>query len=66
MEHAVQPLMNWCVSNCRVEPRANSILITKQASGSAKIDPVMALFNAVSLMALNPPAAHKKFQMLFL
>lgn len=64
--HAVQPLMSWCVSNARVEPRANSILITKQASGSAKIDPLMALFNAVSLMALNPPAAHKKFQMLIL
>lgn len=63
LKHAEQPLMSWCVSNCRVEPRANSILITKQASGSAKIDPVMALFNAVSLMALNPPAAHKKFQM---
>lgn len=66
LKHAEQPLMSWCVSNCRVEPRANSILITKQASGSAKIDPVMALFNAVSLMALNPPAAHKKFQMLVL
>lgn len=66
LKHAEQPLMSWCVSNCRVEPRANSILITKAASGSAKIDPVMALFNAVSLMALNPPAAHKKFQMLFL
>ena len=66
LKHAEQPLMSWCVSNCRVEPRANSILITKQASGSAKIDPVMALFNAVSLMALNPPAAHKKFTMLFL
>lgn len=66
LKHAEQPLMAWCVSNCRVEPRANSILITKQASGSAKIDPVMALFNAVSLMALNPAAAHKKFQMLFI
>lgn len=66
LKHAEQPLMAWCVSNCRVEPRANSILITKQASGSAKIDPVMALFNAVSLMALNPPAAHKKYQMIFL
>lgn len=66
LKHAEQPLMSWCVSNCRVEPRANSILITKQASGSAKIDPVMALFNAVSLMALNPAAAHKKFQMLFI
>ncbi len=66
LKHAEQPLMAWCVSNCRVEPRANSILITKQASGSAKIDPVMALFNAVSLMALNPAAAHKKHQIFIL
>lgn len=54
--HAAQPLMDWCCGNAKVEPRANSILITKQASGSAKIDPLMALFNAVSLMAANPPA----------
>lgn len=66
ISHAKQGLMVWCVSNCRVEPRANSILITKQASGSAKIDPVMALFNAVSLMSLNPPAAHRKHQMFVL
>ncbi|MHB0844746.1 terminase large subunit [Stutzerimonas nitrititolerans] len=56
LEHADQPLMDWCCSNAKVEPRANSILITKQASGSAKIDPLMALFNAVSLMAANPAA----------
>lgn len=61
-----QALMNWCVGNARTEPRANSIMITKQGSGSAKIDPLMALFNAVSLMALNPPAAHRKHQMFFL
>lgn len=57
---AAQPLMAWCVGNARVEPRANSILITKQASGSAKIDPLMAMFNAVTLMALNPEACDKK------
>ncbi|HFN4071354.1 TPA: terminase large subunit [Pseudomonas aeruginosa] len=63
---AAQPMMAWCVGNARVEPRANSILITKQASGSAKIDPLMAMFNAVTLMALNPSAATKKFQMFVL
>jgi phage terminase large subunit-like protein len=46
--------MAWSVSNAKVEPRANSMLITKQASGTAKIDPLMALFNAVSLLSLNP------------
>lgn len=54
--HGGQPLMNWCVSNAKIEPRGNAALITKQASGTGKIDPLMALFNAVSLMALNPVA----------
>ena len=30
--HGAQPLMAWCVGNAKVEPRANGILITKQAS----------------------------------
>lgn len=55
-EHCGSPMMAWCVSNARVEQRANSILITKQASGTAKIDPVMALLNAAQLLALNPAA----------
>lgn len=64
--HADQPLMDWCVGNARIESRANSVLITKQASGTAKIDPVMALLNAVSLMATNPSPPAKKYQMFFL
>ncbi|HSW83565.1 MAG TPA: terminase TerL endonuclease subunit [Usitatibacter sp.] len=64
--HGGSAMMAWCVSNARVEPKGNSILITKQASGSAKIDPLMAMFNAVSLMALNPVvAAAKTYQLLF-
>lgn len=54
MKHQGSEMMAWCVSNAKVEPRGNAILITKQASGTAKIDPLMALFNAVSLMSLNP------------
>ena len=64
--HGGQPLMAWCVGNARVEPRANSILITKQASGSAKIDPLMGVFNAVTLMSLNPAAASGNIKMFVL
>ena len=52
--HGAQPMMAWCVGNAKVEPKGNAIAITKQASGFAKIDPLMATFNAVALMSLNP------------
>lgn len=54
--HGGRALMAWCVGNARVETHGNAILITKQASGRAKIDPLMATLNAVALMALNPQA----------
>jgi len=54
LHHNGSKLMNWCVGNARVEPKGNAILVTKQASGTGKIDPVMALFAAVTLMVLNP------------
>lgn len=61
LEHGAQPLMAWAVSNARIEQKGNAIVITKQASGTAKIDPLMAMLNAVSLMAMNPAGAGKSF-----
>jgi phage terminase large subunit-like protein len=57
LRHGGQGLMSWAVANARVEPKGNAIIITKQASGSAKIDPLMAAFNAIALMSTNPWSA---------
>ena len=54
MVHSGQPIMAWCVGNAKVEPRGNAVMITKQAAGAAKIDLLMALLNAVTLMSMNP------------
>ena len=56
--HGAQSLMAWAVGNAKVVPVGNAVTITKQAAGSAKIDPLMATFNAVTLMALNPVGKH--------
>lgn len=58
MLHGGSRLMNWCVGNARIVPQGNAISITKQASGTAKIDPLMAVFDAVFLMSHNPAAVN--------
>ena len=65
MVHGGSRMMNWCAGNARIVQNGNAISITKQASGNAKIDPLMSTFDAASLMALNPESAEKKYQMIF-
>lgn len=58
--HGATEMMDWCVGNARVVQVGNAITINKQVSGTAKIDPLMATFDAASLMALNPEAPRGK------
>lgn len=63
--HAGQALMRFAVENAKVEARGNAIVITKQAAGWAKIDPLMATFDAAAIMAMNPEPRRKDYQIHF-
>ncbi|PDT77444.1 terminase [Bradyrhizobium sp. C9] len=56
LRHAPSSMMDWCVSNLKIEPTATAIRATKQTAGDAKIDPAIAMFNSAYLMATNPKA----------
>lgn len=54
MRHCGQAMMSWVVGNAKTELKGSNYVVTKQAAGAAKIDPLMATFNAAMLMFLNP------------
>ncbi|WP_432480813.1 terminase large subunit [Moraxella sp. ZY200743] len=54
LTHANQPIMAWCVGNARVKLSGTSVAMSKSESGNGKIDPVIAMLNAVALMSQNP------------
>lgn len=63
--HAGQQMMTWCAGNARVVMVGNGMRITKQDSGIGKIDPLIATFNAVALMSMNPEPTNKEYNVFF-
>jgi len=64
MKVAKSGLMRWCVANVKIEATATAIRATKQNAGDAKIDPVMALLDAISVMQTNPVVGRSVYDQL--
>jgi len=60
LRHSGSSLMAWCVGNLKIEATATAIRATKQSAGDAKIDPAMAMFDAIDIMSTNPEATGKR------
>jgi phage terminase large subunit-like protein len=56
ISHDGSRMMQWVVSNVRIEMTKDGPMATKKAAGSAKIDPFIAAEEAAILMSWNPAA----------
>jgi phage terminase large subunit-like protein len=63
-KHGGQALMTWCAGNARIVPTPTGMRVARDDSGYGKIDPLMALFNASALLALNP-TPQPRYQLFF-
>lgn len=64
VEHCNQPIMLWQLHNAKVVAKGNAITIDKQISGSAKIDLLMAAFDAVKTMSEHSDGGKSVFDQL--
>lgn len=58
-------LMAWVAGNARIVMKGNGIMVSKQESGIAKIDPLIASLNATALMSMNPEPVKKDYNVYF-
>lgn len=58
--HSGSRMMAWCAGNAKEVAGRQSVMIDKSAPGAAKIDPLMAGFNATKLLEANPVAGGGK------
>jgi phage terminase large subunit-like protein len=57
LAHSGSRALAWCVENAKVEQRGNAVMISKEVSGKAKIDLLVAALTATKLLEANPEAA---------
>lgn len=53
-KHGGRRMMAWCAGNAIVQATGTGMRIARDASGYGKVDPLMAGFDAVAEMSLNP------------
>jgi phage terminase large subunit-like protein len=63
--HNGSRMMAWCVANLKIEATATALRATKANAGDAKIDPAMAMFDAVDVMTTNPSPVEKPAYQLY-
>jgi phage terminase large subunit-like protein len=55
--HGGQPIFAWAAGNAKQRLKGSNYVVEKELAGAAKIDPLIALFNAAMRMRENPQAA---------
>ncbi len=54
--HGGQPILGWAAGNAKQRLKGSNYVVEKELAGAAKIDPLIALFNAAMRMRENPQA----------
>jgi phage terminase large subunit-like protein len=57
--HGGQTVMAWAVGNAKQRLKGSNYVVEKELAGAAKIDPLIALFNAAMRMRENPQASNQ-------